>query len=67
MWLAEAAQRMGKYADLPMDFADATLVLLGEHIDAFEVLTLDRRGFSAFRSSGGRHFAMVLDLPDSEI
>lgn len=64
MWLAEAALRMEKYADLPMDFADATLVLLGEHIDVFEVLTLDRRGFSAFRSGGGRHFSMVLDLPE---
>lgn len=65
-WLAEAAKRMEKYADLPMDFADATLVLLGEHIDVFEVLTLDRRGFSAFRSSRGKPFSMVLDLPDSE-
>jgi uncharacterized protein len=66
MWLAEAAQRMEKYAGLPMDFADATLVLLGEHIDVFEVLTFDRRGFSAFRSSRGKHFSMVLDLPDSQ-
>jgi predicted nucleic acid-binding protein len=28
--LTEAAELMGKYADVPMDFADATLVLLGE-------------------------------------
>ena len=64
-WLAEAARRMEKYADLPMDFADATLVLLGEHIEVFEVLTLDRRGFSVFRSSTGKPFSMVLDQPDA--
>ncbi len=28
--LAEAARRMEKYSDLPMDYADATLVLAGE-------------------------------------
>ena len=66
MWLAEAARRMERYADLPMDFADATLVLLGEHLDVFDVLTFDRRGFAVFRSSRGRHFSMILDLPDSE-
>jgi predicted nucleic acid-binding protein len=65
-WLAEAAQRMEKYANVPMDFADATLVLLGEHLQVFDLLTLDRRGFSVFRSSRGRHFSMLLDLPDDD-
>lgn len=54
---------MEKYSDLPMDYADATLVLLGERIGVSAILTLDRRGFSVYRSSRGRHFSMVLDQP----
>jgi predicted nucleic acid-binding protein len=58
--LAEAVRRMTKYADIPMDYADATLVLLAERLNVFDVLTLDYRGFSVFRSSGGKHFSFVL-------
>lgn len=32
---------MWKYRDLPMDFADATLVLLGRRLGTRDVLTLD--------------------------
>lgn len=64
--LTEAARRMAKYADIPMDFADATLVLLAERLGIFDLLTLDRRGFSVFRSSEGRHFSLVLDQLESE-
>jgi len=59
--LAEAATRMEKYKDVPMDYADATLILLAERLETFELLTLDRRGFSAYRSSRGRPFSLVLD------
>jgi predicted nucleic acid-binding protein len=61
--LAEAARRMEKYSDLPMDFADATLVLLAEHLGVFDLLTLDRRGFNVFRSSRGKRFSLILDRP----
>jgi len=54
---------MEKYSDVPMDYADATLVLLAEHLGVFEILTLDRRGFSAYRSSRGKRFSLVLDQP----
>ena len=47
---------MRKYADLPADFADASLVALGEEMGAFTVYTLDRRGFSAYRGAGGEAF-----------
>ena len=43
------------------DFADATLVLLAEQLEAHDVLTLDRRGFSAYRTPSGRAFRNVLD------
>ena len=52
---------MEKYADTPMDFADATLVLLAEALGQSEILTLDRRGFSVFRTRRGRPFRRVLD------
>jgi uncharacterized protein len=61
--LAEAARRMEKYANVPMDYADATLVLLAERLGVFELLTLDRRGFSVFRSSRGKRFTLLLDQP----
>lgn len=68
--LTEAARRMEKYADTPMDYADtpmdyadATLVLLAEQLDVFHLLTLDRRGFAVFRSSRGKRFSLVLDQP----
>jgi uncharacterized protein len=59
--LADAARRMEKYADLPMDYPDATLVLLAERLGIFDVLTLDRRGFKVYRTTEGKHFALVLD------
>lgn len=59
--LREAARLMERYSDTPMDFADATLVLLAEVLEIVEVLTLDRRGFSAYRTSEGRGFRLVLD------
>jgi predicted nucleic acid-binding protein len=59
--LTEAAELMQKYADTPMDFADATLVLLGEALGEQRILTLDRRGFSTFRTRPGRAFSLMLD------
>lgn len=40
---------MEQYADLPMDFADASLVVLAERLRVFKVFTIDRRGFGIFR------------------
>lgn len=59
--LHEAAALMETYTDTPMDFADATLVLLAELLDLEDVFTLDRRGFSAFRTRDGRALRLVLD------
>jgi hypothetical protein len=60
--LFEAVTLMEKYSDTPMDYADATLVLLAEALEVHEVLTLDRRGFSTYRASKRRGFRLVLDL-----
>ncbi len=59
--LREAIVPMEKYADIPMDYADATLVLLGERLGLRDILTLDRRGFSVFRVDRNKPFRLVLD------
>ena len=47
---------MNKYADLPMDYADATLVALAEELDTGYVLTTDKRDFSVYRRNGRKRF-----------
>ena len=59
--LRAAARLMGRYQDTPMDFADATLVLTAEALGVHDVLTLDRRGFSTYRTSDGAPLRLVLD------
>ena len=58
--LGKAAALMEKYADTPMEFADATLVLLAEGLGVHNVLTLDRRGFSTYRTRRGKALRLVL-------
>jgi predicted nucleic acid-binding protein len=58
--LTKAAELMAQYADTPMDFADATLVLLGERLRIFSVCTLDRRGFRTYRAGRRKAFKLVL-------
>ncbi len=49
-----AVQLMERYADVPMDLVDGTLVALAEETGVLEVLTLDQRGFGAYRCGGKR-------------
>lgn len=44
-----AATLMAKYEDLPMDFADATIVVLADTLGTTTVFTLDRRDFGIYR------------------
>lgn len=60
--IREAVALMETYADTPMDFADATLVLLGEGLNVDRIFTLDRRGFSTYRTRQGQAFQQMLDL-----
>jgi len=57
--LRRVAVLMEKYHDLPMDYADATLVVLGEELQTDWVFTLDRRGFSTYRLRGRKLFHMI--------
>ena len=51
-----------RYADHPMDLADATLVLLAERSGITEILTLDRPKFDSYRTRDGRSLSNVLPV-----
>jgi len=42
-------QYMRKYADLPMDLADASLIILAEHLGHGRILSTDQRDFRTYR------------------
>jgi len=50
---------MKKYADRPMDFADATLVHLARRERLHTVFTVDRDDFETYRIDGRRRFRIV--------
>jgi predicted nucleic acid-binding protein len=60
--LQEAVRLMRKYRDTPMDFADATLVILAGRLEVPEIFTLDRRGFATFRTPTGKSFRILPSL-----
>jgi predicted nucleic acid-binding protein len=47
------------YANVPMDFADATLVALAEEFGVGHIFTLDGRGFSTYRWRRTRRFTLA--------
>lgn len=57
--LERVLELLRKYADVPMDYADATLVALAEENAVGLVFTLDRRGFETYRWDGRRKFRLV--------
>jgi uncharacterized protein len=51
---------MKKYADNPMDLADASLVVIAEIHQIKKVFTLDRRDFRRYRPRHCSHFEIVV-------
>ncbi len=49
---------MNKYHDLPMDFADASLVAVAETENISTIFTFDHRDFKAYRTKSGRLFRL---------
>lgn len=56
--LRQAALLMRRYADVPMDYADATLVVLADVLAIDTAFTTDRRGFGTYRGARGRKFEL---------
>ena len=50
---------MKRYADRPMDFADASLVRLAERESLTAIFTIDHSDFETYRISGKRKFRIV--------
>ena len=51
---------MRRYAKLPMDLADASLVLLAEHLGHGHILSTDERDFSTYRWKNRQRFHNLL-------
>jgi uncharacterized protein len=56
-----AVRLMRRYAKLPMDYADASLVVVADALRLKTVFTLDRKGFRAYRVGTGSAFALLPD------
>jgi predicted nucleic acid-binding protein len=51
---------MRKYRELPMDLADASLVILAEQLGSGRILSTDQRDFGAYRWKNRRPFHNLL-------
>ncbi len=60
--LSQIQTLMSRYADRPMDFADATLVYLAKREALSTVFTVDHADFETYRIEGRRRFRI---LPES--
>jgi len=62
--LTRMQQLMEKYKTLPMDLADASLVILAEELGHGRILSTDQRDFRTYRWKNHKPFENLL-LPDS--
>jgi predicted nucleic acid-binding protein len=54
------AALMDKYADLPMDLADASLVVLAEKLGHGRILSTDRRDFKSYKWKNRKPFTNLM-------
>lgn len=57
---AALARIIAKYADLPCDYADASLIWLGEKTGVLQIATVDQGDFSVYRARGRRRFRILI-------
>jgi uncharacterized protein len=57
--IAEAERLIGRYADLHIGLADASLVVLANRYGIHDVLTLDERHFRTLHGLDGRPFRLL--------
>ena len=60
--LSRIPELVRKYRDLPMDLADASLVILAEHLKSGRILSTDQRDFGAYRWKSRRPFHNLLGV-----
>jgi hypothetical protein len=53
---------LARYASLPCDYADASLIALAERSGVSAIATVDQRDFSVYRIQGRKRFRIVLGL-----
>ncbi len=58
--LSQVATLLTKYADLPADFADVSLVWLAQQKRIDKVVTVDERDFAVYKSYAGKPFKNLL-------
>lgn len=54
-----AVRLMQRHRDVPMDYADATLVVVADALRIDTVFTMDRRGFRTYRRAAGTGFEIL--------
>jgi predicted nucleic acid-binding protein len=60
--LPRILELLKKYRDLPMDLADASLVILAEELGSGKILSTDSRDFGAYRWKNRKPFRNLLKL-----
>jgi len=60
--LVRVAALMRKYRDLPIDLADASLVILAEELGSGRILSTDARDFRTYRWKQRKPFTNLLEL-----
>jgi len=58
--ISRVSALMRQYSDLPMDLADASLVILAEHLDNGRILSVDQRDFNTYRWKNTRPFQNLM-------
>ncbi|MBK9238396.1 MAG: PIN domain-containing protein [Rhodoferax sp.] len=58
--VARIPAMMQRYTSLPMDLADASLILLAEHLGHGRILTTDERDFGSYRWKSRKPFHNLL-------
>ena len=56
LYIPRIKELMKSYSDLPMDLADASLVVLAEHLGEGKILTTDKRDFKTYRWKNHKPF-----------
>jgi predicted nucleic acid-binding protein len=60
--LSRIVELMGKYRDLPMDLADASLVIVAESTGNGRILSTDQRDFRTYRWKNRKPFRNLLAI-----